>query len=392
MQYHVGSPVEGEDFFNRKKEINAIWRALDSDSLLLLAPRRVGKTSLMKHLVYLAPDKGYQASYLTVEGAADEADFMERLYRAVAENHPNIMKTFVDRVADSPLGTWVKRVKKVGALGVSIELTAEAKKHWPESMMVFGELLSGLETPWLLAVDELPLFILKLLRLDDSGKRAVSFLHNLRELRQNQPGVRWLLAGSIGLDTVTGRYNMADTINDLRLTTLGPFSVHSADDFLQALARSYGLDLHPDVRSHILSRLQWLLPYYIQLVFSELLDVDNRPIRVTDIDALFEALLQPANKNYFDYWRQRLRESLGTPDDTFATTLLNMACQEPRGTRQAVLRGALGRQIRDPEQRDQRLRYLLDVLVNDGYLVENGERYQFHFPLLREYWKRRIAP
>ncbi|WP_419591977.1 hypothetical protein, partial [Thiolapillus sp.] len=65
--------------------------------------------------------------------AADEADFMERLYRAVAENHPNIMKTFVDRVADSPLGTWVKRVKKVGALGVSIELTAEAKKHWPES-------------------------------------------------------------------------------------------------------------------------------------------------------------------------------------------------------------------------------------------------------------------
>ncbi|WP_294042301.1 hypothetical protein [Thiolapillus sp.] len=392
MQYHVGSPVEGEDFFNRKKEINAIWRALDSDSLLLLAPRRAGKTSLMKHLVYLAPDKGYQPSYLTVEGAADEADFMERLYRAVAENHPNIMKTLVDRVADSPLGTWVKRVKKVGALGVSIELTAEAKKHWPESMTVFGELLSGLEIPWLLAVDELPLFILKLLRLDDSGKRAVSFLHNLRELRQNQPGVRWLLAGSIGLDTVTGRYNMADTINDLRLTTLGPFSVHSADDFLQALARSYGLDLHQDVRSHILSRLQWLLPYYIQLVFSELLDIDDRPIRVTDIDALFEALLQPANKNYFDYWRQRLRESLGTPDDTFATTLLNIACQEPRGTRQAVLRGALGKQIRDPEQRDQRLRYLLDVLVNDGYLVENGERYQFHFPLLREYWKRRVAP
>ncbi|WP_419612563.1 hypothetical protein, partial [Thiolapillus sp.] len=169
MQYHVGSPVEGEDFFNRKKEINAIWRALDSDSLLLLAPRRVGKTSLMKHLVYLAHDKGCQASYLTVEGAADEADFVERLYRAVAENPPNITKTLGDRVADSSLGTWVNRVKKVGAFGVSIELTAELKKHRPESMTVFGELLSGLETPWLLAVDELPLFILKLLRLDDSG-------------------------------------------------------------------------------------------------------------------------------------------------------------------------------------------------------------------------------
>jgi uncharacterized protein len=38
------------------------------------------------------------------------------------------------------------------------------------------------------------------------------------------------------------------------------------------------------------------------------------------------------------------------------------------------------------------MRYLLDVLQNDGYLVEENKRWRFRSPLLREYWFRRIAP
>jgi hypothetical protein len=39
-----------------------------------------------------------------------------------------------------------------------------------------------------------------------------------------------------------------------------------------------------------------------------------------------------------------------------------------------------------------KVRYLLDVLENDGYLVEEGKRWRFRSPLLREYWLRRVAP
>ncbi len=42
----MGKPVKGSNFFNRKRELRRLWRCLESDNVLLLAPRRVGKTSL----------------------------------------------------------------------------------------------------------------------------------------------------------------------------------------------------------------------------------------------------------------------------------------------------------------------------------------------------------
>jgi hypothetical protein len=332
---------------------------------------------------------------VTVEGAVDEADFVQRLYQAVAKHQPSLAEKLFAKASGSPLGALVKRIKKVGGFGLSVELNDEAKNNWLESITALGGLLADLESPWILAVDELPLFILKLLRADSTGERAATFLHNLRELRQNQRELRWLLAGSIGLDTVTGRYNLTDAINDLRLTSLGPFSNQSADSFLVDLAESYNINLHESVRSHILDRLKWLLPYYIQLIFSEIVEhVENsgeRSPEINNVDAIFEALLQPANKNYFDYWRQRLKEELGSPDDLFAATLLSVTSLDIEGASNATLRDALGQHIQDPDERDQRLRYLLDILINDGYLVESGDRHQFRFPLLREYWKRRVA-
>jgi hypothetical protein len=48
--------------------------------------------------------------------------------------------------------------------------------------------------------------------------------------------------------------------------------------------------------------------------------------------------------------------------------------------------------IPDPTAREDKLRYLLDVLQNDGYLVDVDSRWRFLSPLLREYWLRRLAP
>ncbi len=348
----------------------------------------------MKRLVAEAPTQGFQAIYLTVEGATDEADFVQRPYRAVAEKDPRVIDAFLSLAKESVFHSLIKRVRKVGAMGVSVELSEQARKNWADSVLTLGNALARIETPWLLAVDELPLFVLKLLRADDSGERAALFLHRLRELRQNQPQLRWLLAGSIGLDTVTGRYNLGDTINDLQMTGLGPFAEETAENFLRELATSYGVTLPPQVCNYIIEHLEWLLPYYLQLIFSELLDhigEGEKSPNPETVDSLFERLLEPANKNYSDYWRQRLHEELGSPDDDFAITLLNAICHAPEGAGRQILQGALAQRIHEPDQRDRRLRYLLDILENDGYLIQISERYRFRLPLLREYWRRRVA-
>lgn len=83
MKNITGGVAEGEDFFGREREQRQIWRKLeDKANLALLAPRRVGKTSLLKRLKATASEKGYRTVYLDVGDAADEQAFVERLSRA----------------------------------------------------------------------------------------------------------------------------------------------------------------------------------------------------------------------------------------------------------------------------------------------------------------------
>jgi len=52
MRNVVGQVVRGDDFWDRKDEIEDIWDAVNSGShLLLVAPRRVGKTSIMYQII-----------------------------------------------------------------------------------------------------------------------------------------------------------------------------------------------------------------------------------------------------------------------------------------------------------------------------------------------------
>ena len=234
---------------------------------------------------------------------------------------------------------------------------------------------------------------MKLLNQDESAQRARvrEFLYWLRRLRLEFGDVRWLLAGSIGLDTVTTRLNIADSINDLRIQTLGAFDAATADALLAALASEYHKDLSATVRRYIVKRTGWPAPFYLQLIFHELRDIEG-PVARAHVDRAVENLLGPHHRNYFDYWRQRLFEELGKPEADYAATLLNTCCRAPEGVTRIVLSHSLASVIAQPEAREEKLRYLLDILHNDGYLAEDSRRWRFRSPLLREYWIRRVAP
>lgn len=42
----IGNIAKRDDFWNREDEINAIWKTLEKNNVLLKAPRRFGKSGL----------------------------------------------------------------------------------------------------------------------------------------------------------------------------------------------------------------------------------------------------------------------------------------------------------------------------------------------------------
>jgi uncharacterized protein len=390
----IGKPVQHDNFFDREREMRKLWQHLEHDDVLLLAPRRVGKTSLMLRLAEQAPSKGLVASYLSVSDATTELGFVRQLSDAVFAIEP--AKVRLEKLADGDVGQFFRRIKKVDVLGVSLELADAAAGHWRTVGETLVAALAASEQRTLLLVDELPVFVLALARQDPSGTRAADFLTWLRKLRETPATtehVRWLLAGSIGLDTVARRLNISKTIGDLHVyNDFGPFSRDVALAFLDALAQTYVLPLPDDVKNRICDRIHWLLPYHIQLLFSELRDHcgDHRCAATTEvIDTVYEKIL--SKRPYFDHWEQRLHEELGEPDARQALDLLNAIAKDPHGASSAVLQAVLGKHIHDSDARDERLSYLLDVLHGDGYLTTAGDRERFVSPLLRDYWARRIV-
>jgi uncharacterized protein len=248
-------------------------------------------------------------------------------------------------------------------------------------------------------LDEVPVFLMRLLKSDPTEERARQFLATFRTLRQGNAdqeadAVHWILAGSIGLDTLARRYRMTTEINDLQPFELGPFTPEMADEFLRAMGVTEGLELQPDVRSRICEKAEWLIPHHLHVLFNGLRDrcEDARSGATVDlVDAAFEALLGHAYRSYFDPWYVRLTDELGPPEDGYARRLLSVAARDTRGALLSALSQSLAREIPDANARREALLWLLDALARDGYLVKERDRWRFRSPLLREYWRRALG-
>lgn len=397
MKVSVGAPVKGTSFFNRDAEIKSLWRHLQDRHVLLLAPRRVGKTSLLMRLEDDASRlRDTHPVYVTVEGAQDEAGFLSALTEKISAAQGS--RAFRWKRA----GAWVSRkANKVNQVDIKGGVGFDsADPTLAEQAATLTAGLRELKGDWIILLDELPVFVLRLLKADPTAARARAFLEWFRSLRQDltsmkNGSVRWCVAGSIGLDTLSRRYNLAASINDLHPMNIGPFSERHAHAYLQALAESYEISLDEAVRRRVLEYVEWFIPYYLGIFFDEIYtamhDHGERPTPEL-VDKVYAQIIGPTRRAYFDTWWQRLVEQLGEPECSWAQAVLGACAADPAGRPRDALSLALAPHITDSGSRKLDLDMLLDLLVSDGYLVEEGGRFRFRTGLLRQYWLRRQGP
>ncbi len=390
----IGRPVMGADFFDRDDARKQLWRLLQRHHVLLLAPRRVGKTSVLRQMVREAGDHGVDhAVYLSAADVKSEAAFVAKVFAQSARGDDDLRRALMK----GRIGRGLARIGEAELPGVKVAMHALPEDEWELTGEELGEALHSGSKRRVVMVDELPIFVLHLLRQDPNAERARRFLDWFRDLRQGPADradpVRWILAGSIGLDAVARRHNLGSTINDLRVQGLGPFDDETASRFLVALAAGADLILDRATVRRVLDLVGPPIPFYLQVIFSALDEL--RPERgartVADVDTAYASLLEPQAQLYFDPWVQRLAEELGRPQHRRAEELLTACARNPAGASATELAVLLGRHLRDPGERSRELAWLLQVLQTDGYLVLQDDRYSFRSPLIRDYWLRRFS-
>lgn len=395
MRNITGSPVEHDDFFDRPRDLARLRKELaNKANVLLTAPRRVGKTSLVLRLCELERQAGRTAVFMNVEGCHDELAFAEKLVDGLNESglHPEVLSrvSLAFRKARQAFSGM-----KVGAAGVDMEMGAvEDPDHSTlgRALESIFRKIEGSGKPVLLAIDEMPELLLAMGRQEHGTERVSRLLHWLRALRQTyRQQVRWIFLGSIGLDSFVDDRNLRKTINDLTGMSLDALMPNEADIFLTRLGEGNDLPLDMEQRSLIIQRVGWPLPHHLQIVFHALVDSGARQADATTVEAAFQQLLLPSNLSQFDTWRQRLDEQFDQSDATAAKDILRHLCQHPKGrTREQILNSLMTtRAATDPATVEDQIARLLQMLLRDGYLLESKGRYTFRSFLLREYWHRR---
>jgi hypothetical protein len=405
MDNIAGPPVEGDNFFGRDLDVAAFVDTLRNHDILLLGPRRIGKTSFARAVMTSLVHVGWNVLEINVATCVDERGFIEKLNKAIDAN----ARSGVSQVWSSLQGSLNKLTRRIqsvkvpvpGAGSLGIDLKSAEDEDWSnlasDTLRVMGEI----DQPWLIYIDELPIFLYNIIRNDSAQgvQRVRRFLDWFRNDVRGLPEchqMRWLITGSVGLDTLVQRHGMADTINSLKHESLTPFSETLAADMVQKLAQRYELAFSADDAKALVQAVQWPQPYYLQLVFNVLrqLGAQHGKAPASLINDAMTQAVQPGTDNDFHHWEERLEMQLGPSDAGHAIALLTASSSIQGARPESLLVTLQGRTPNDTEEaQTKKFIELRDVLLRDAYWAErqdNGVRhYGFRLELLRLWWVRR---
>ena len=401
MKPSTGRWVSGDDFFNRESELSILeHRICNGNHVLLTGQRRMGKTSVARELGRRLEAQGRVFLFVDVEGATCPEDVIAGIAEAA---YP--VRTLRSRFTTGTsrlLDRLTQRVKDIGPRQFRVSFRAGLDQgNWQR----FGEKLirdcTEHDQPVLLVIDELPIFLKRMLHNDEGHKKVDEFLSWLRGTLQQfgagSPAV--IISGSIGLAPLVRRLGIPDRINYLDPFRLGPWSRKTCIKCFNRLARSsdfQDFQVEGGVAEAVYDKLGMGIPHHIQSFFARLTEhalmQGRQRVAVSDVDEVYRTdLLGPAGQNDLVHYETRLKDGLGDElDYTIAMEILaEAATQDVFGT--LARRGLEQLYASRFDDAADRIAEVLDVLEHDGYLEACDAEYRFPSNLLKDWWTARFG-
>jgi hypothetical protein len=189
--FQYGSVVRGEAFCNRKTEIRDLRRAMENAGRLFVhSERRLGKTSLVRHVLDRLPRTRHIGAYVDLWPTDSESTFAVAMARALVEAHATTSKKLLE-AARSLFTALVPSVTldDAGKPKLSFDLTARSRPT--------RELDEVLEAPAVLAKRtgrRVTVVLDECQRLLEYGSDLVE--RRLRSVIQHQSDVAYVFLGS----------------------------------------------------------------------------------------------------------------------------------------------------------------------------------------------------
>jgi len=262
--FKYGKVVSGSFFYNRKKELERIKSTLSGgNNLVLYAPRRYGKSSLVKKALNELENEGYNTVYLDFMSIYSREVFIKNYSNAIVEKETSPIENIVKK-----LGRLIRGI--VPSLSINQFGTAEVSFAWIEGndkdvtiedVINLPERLASRDEKWIIAFDEFQ---------EITKLNGESFEKVLRSIIQHHKNVTYLFLGSRThlLKDMFSNKNRA-FYNSAMLMNLNVINREDSILYLEQKFSNDKIKISRDVSSYLLERVN-SIPYYIQFVAAEI--------------------------------------------------------------------------------------------------------------------------
>ncbi|GAB6013296.1 hypothetical protein [Viscerimonas tarda] len=376
----IGNVATGREFYKRNDIIEQVWTELKKgNSVLLAAPRRVGKTSVMQYMEE-QPIADYNLIFQNIQGIKSASEFYERIYTLLLTclNTTKKAKKWLENLWET------KSIKKIGTDGVEFDNKPADSLRATNTLLTEISENQDIENIILL-LDELPEVLFGISKTNNEDAKAI--LKNLRHWRQ-QPEmnrkVKFVLAGSVGIHYVVEKIETRNSdLNDLKTIDFYPLSNIEAYGYIDWATADATVTYTTELKQYLLGKIQYFAPYFINLLLDEInkqaRKANNPEIRMEHIDTAFDTIVKTSA--YFMDWKKRLQDYMPKADFDFVNEILIHTAHKERISLQEIYNKAV--------KHDKTADYMAFVqdLEKDGYITKVGEQYRFMSPFLSAFWK-----
>lgn len=290
----VGGVARNSDFYFRKTFIYDVLDSLHKDNVLLLAPRRTGKTSIMYYLLDNCESE-FRVIHLNVEDLETPVEFYLSLIDAINEHQPEYLK----KLASS----WnlfkgiSNRLEDIGFMDFKVKLkqATDWEKDWKDLAQQLIEKVILADEPVLFIIDELPDMLSAMSK--NSPEQLQDFLHQFKKLRTapKSDKIRWLVGGSVNITGTLDEFGLINLINDLKSEPLPAISPQEMADFISMMLEQRGVNYSDTLIPRVYELLGNPIPFFLQLFTQELFRYWRREkleiLQAADADKVFQHAL-----------------------------------------------------------------------------------------------------
>ncbi len=399
----VGGVAQNDDYYFHKTFLDDLWDSLKKDNVLLLSPRRTGKTSVMYRLLE-QPRNGFRVIHLNVEALETPAEFYLSLVDAINEHQPEYMNKLSsswDLFKD--IG---KRVEEIGFMDFKIKLrkATDWDLRWKELSQQLLDKVITVDEPVLFIIDELPDMLSSM--SGESPDQLKDFLHHFRKTRidpKNEEKIHWLVGGSVNIRGTLDEFGMIQLINDLKTETLPPIKKQEVDSFVQVMLSERDVRYDESLIPRVHQLLGEPIPFFLQLFTQELYRYWRREkpdsLNASHAEQIFKhALLGEAAHDKLQHYYSRIQLYYPQDDHEITYVLLGALSQSDQGISEKGLFSLYQKkQLEQSKQMNTQAMHhafkrLLLRLESDFYISNrNDNRYDFNSFLLKTWWRKNWA-